>query len=613
MTMDIPNELISEQLAQLPYSPGVYIFKDAAGAIIYVGKASSLRSRVRSYFTSFEKHSPKTQRLVENIADLEFFVTNSEQEAIILEFNLIQRHQPHYNVRLKDGKSFPFLKVSLNEEWPRVFLTRQLEEDGGRYFGPFSSPRSLRQTLKVLKGIFPLRSCTKPITGTETRPCLNYHIRKCLAPCIGGVSKKDYMEMVNQVILFLEGRQEKIVRRLETKMQKAAGSLDFEKAAMLRDQIQSISHVIESQKIAARVQGEQDVIAFVTERDRAFVQVFFIRGSKLIGRESFILQGVESEEPEKIMTGFITQFYGSASYIPPLLLLQHKVEDKPLIETWLQGKRGSRVRILVPSRGSRKQLVDIVAENAAQGMQQLRIKQQADSAETTEAMAELERELGLPGPPVRMECYDISNIQGKSAVGSMVVFEKGKSKSSLYRRFKIKTVPSADDYAMLREVLHRRFKRYAESAGNGDSSWAETPDLVVIDGGRGQLNAVLPVMRELGAGSIPVAGLAKENEEIFLPGKARPVVLPKTSAGLKMLQRLRDEAHRFAIGYHRNIRNRHTVKSSLDTVPGIGPKRRRALIKEFGSVRAVREASVEELAAVSGITPAIAKQIKGHL
>jgi excinuclease ABC subunit C len=611
--MITPNDLIAEQLRQLPPSPGVYIFKDAAGTIIYVGKASSLRSRVRSYFTSPDKQTPKTQRLVENIADLEFFVTNSEQEAIILEFNLIQRHQPHYNVRLKDGKSFPFLKISLNEEWPRVFLTRQLEEDGGRYFGPFSSPKSLRQTLKVLKGIFPLRSCTRPITGKEQRPCLNYHIRQCLAPCIGGISRKDYAELVNQVILFLEGKQEKVVRRLEANMQKAAESLNFEKAAMLRDQIQSINHVIESQKIAAKVQGEQDVIAFITERDRAFVQVFFIRGSKLIGRESFILQGVESEEPEQVMTGFIKQFYGSASYVPPLLLLQHKVEDKTVIETWLQGKRGSRVRIQVPSRGSKKQLVDIVAENAAQGMQQLRIKQQADSAELAEAMDEIERELGLPGPPLRMECYDISNIQGKSAVGSMVVFEKGKSKSSLYRRFKIKTVPAADDYAMLREVLHRRFKRFAENRENADSSWAEAPDLVLIDGGKGQLNAVIPVMKEMGAGSIPVAGIAKENEEIFLPHKARPVVLPATSPGLKMLQRLRDEAHRFAIGYHRNIRNKQTVKSSLDGVPGIGPKRRRALIKEFGSVRAIREASAEELATVSGITPKIAQQIKDYL
>lgn len=599
----------------MPSNPGVYIFKDSSGAIIYVGKASSLRNRVRSYFTSLHGESPKTQWLVENIADLEFFVTNSEQEAIILEFNLIQRHQPYYNVRLKDGKSFPFLKISLNEEWPRVFLTRQLDEDGGRYFGPFSSPRSLRQTLKVLKGIFPLRSCTRPITGTEKRPCLNYHIHQCLAPCTGGVSRQEYSEMIKQVILFLEGKQDRIVRSLESRMQKASDSMQFEKAAMLRDQIQSIVHVIESQKIAAKVQGEQDVIAFVTERDLAYVQVFFIRGSKLIGRESFILQGVEQEESEQIMTGFIKQFYGSASYVPPFLVLQHPVEDGPLIETWLQGKRGSRVRIQVPSRGQKKQLVEIVAENAVQGLQQLRIKQQANSAELTEAMEEIEKELVLPGPPLRMECYDISNIQGQAAVGSMVVFERGRAKSSHYRRFKIKTVEGADDYAMLREVLRRRFKRYRENQESGESaeSWADTPDLVLIDGGKGQLNAIIPVMKEMGAETIPVAGLAKENEEIFLPGKAKPVILPKTSPGLRMLQRLRDEAHRFAIGYHKGMRSRQSIKSSLDSVPGIGPSRRRTLIKQFGSVRGVRAASVEELATVPGITLKIAQQIKDNL
>jgi excinuclease ABC subunit C len=612
--MNAPNELIKEHLRQLPTNPGVYIFKDAEGTIIYVGKSNSLENRVKSYFTHPQGQTPKTQRLVEHIADLEYFVTGTEEEALILEYNLVQRHQPYYNVRLKDGKSYPYLKISLNEEWPRVFLTRTIEEDGGRYFGPFSSSRSLKQTIKVLKGIFPLRSCTKPITGKEKRPCLNFHIHQCLAPCVGAVSKQEYMDMIRQVIMFLEGRQDKVIRSLESRMQKASESLDFEKAAVLRDQVQSINNVIESQKLAARVKGEQDVIAFVTENDRAYVQVFFIRGSRLIGREGFTLQGVESEEPVPIMTGFIKQFYGSAPYVPPVLLLQHEVEDKAVIEEWLRKKRGTSVTIETPSRGSKKKLVEIVAENAVQSLRQIKIKQHVSFTNYEEGMEEIQEGLDLPNLPRRMECYDISNIQGTNAVGSMVVFTDGKPDTAKYRRFRIKTVEGADDYSMLREVLTRRFKRFNENKENNDeSNWAEPPDLVLIDGGKGQLNAVLPVMKELRAETIPIAGIAKQHEEIFLPHKSIPVILPPDSSGLKMLQRLRDEAHRFAITYHKSIRNRQAVQSSLDKVPGIGPKKRRALIKEFGSIRGVRAASVEDLSSVPGITPKLARQIKDAL
>jgi len=611
----LTSNLLKAQLKQLPTSPGVYIFKDSQGNILYVGKAGVLRNRVRSYFSSGQNLPEKTRRLVAKIADLEFFITNSEPEAIILEFNLVQRHQPPFNVHLKDGKSFPFLKISLNEEWPRVFLTRRIEEDGGRYFGPFASTRSVKQTLKVINGIFPLRSCSKTITGKELRPCLNYHIHLCLGPCIGAVSKHEYWDMVNQVIRFLEGKQDRIVRTLENRMQKAAEAMEFEKAALLRDQIQSIGRVIEGQKIAAKVRGEQDVIAFVTERNRAYVQVFFIRSSRLIGRESFTLQGTSSEEPEQIMTSFVKQFYGSATYIPPVILLQHPVEDKPVIEEWLKGKRRSKVSIQVPLRGNKKQLVDIVAENAVQSLQQLKIKQQAAYPAIEEALAEIERELALPDTPSRMECYDISNIQGKAAVGSMVVFEDGKPKPPGYRRFKIKTVSGANDYAMLQEVLRRRFKRFSSSNGDSNDSkrWAVQPDLVLIDGGKGQLNSALVVMKEAGAGSIPVASLAKENEEIYTPGKSTPIRMPLSSPGLQMLQRLRDEAHRFAIGYHQKVRRRQMIASTLDRIPGIGQKRRRALIKEFGSARGIREASVEELTAVKGITRDLAEKIKEYL
>jgi excinuclease ABC subunit C len=609
------NNLIAAQLKQLPTSPGVYLMRNAEGTILYVGKALSLRNRVRSYFGTTQKLTPKLQRLVDQVHDLDFFVTGSEQEALILEYNLVKRHHPHFNVRLKDDKSYPFLKISLNEEWPRIYFTRHMEEDGGRYFGPFTNARSVRQTLKVLKGIFPFRSCSRIITGNDPRPCLDYYIYNCLAPCVGAVGKQEYSRAVKQAILFLEGKQDRIVRDLESKMDKASEALDFETAAQLRDQVQAIARVIEGQKIAARVRGEQDAIAFASERDRAYAQVFFIRGGKLIGRESFILQGTSSEEPEQIMTSFVKQFYGSAPYLPPLLLLQHPVEDKTVIEDWLQSKRGSKVRIQVPSRGSKKQLLDIVAENARQGLHQLKVKQLAAPSALPEALAEIENELQLPHSPSRMECYDISNIQGSAAVGSMVVFENGKPKSSLYRRFRIKTVSGADDYAMLQEVLRRRFKRYnlQNEVTSTPDSWAVLPDLVLIDGGKGQLSSALAAMKETGAASVPLASLAKEHEEIFIPGRSTSIRLPGSSPGLQMLQRLRDEAHRFAIGYHQKVRRKNTFTSLLDGVPGIGPKRKRALLRQLGSVQAIREASLEELTAVSGMTSSQAKKLKEYL
>jgi excinuclease ABC subunit C len=611
----LTSNLITEQLKQLPKSPGVYLMRDTEGNILYVGKAANLRNRVRSYFGSRQELTPKIQRMVDRVYDLDFFVTNSEQEALILEYNLIKRHHPHYNVRLKDDKTFPFLKISLNEDWPKVYFTRRVEEDGGRYFGPFASAKSVRQTLKVLKGIFPFRSCSRTITGNDPRPCLDFYIHRCLGPCIGAVDRKEYAEAVQQVILFLEGKQERVVRDLESKMAKAAETLDFEKAVLLRDQIQAIERVIEGQRIATTVKGEQDIIAFASERDRAYVQVFFIRSGKLIGRESFILQGTSSEEPEQIMSSFIKQFYGSAPHIPPLLLLQHPVEDKAIIENWLQSRRGSKVHIQVPYRGNKKQLVNIVAENAEQGLQQLKIKQQAAPSALTEALAEIERELHLSRLPSRMECYDISNIQGRQAVGSMVVFDKGKPKPAHYRRFRIKTVSGADDYAMLQEVLRRRFKRLSLQSSDTSTpdTWAVLPDLVLIDGGKGQLNAALSAMTEMGADSIPVASLAKENEELFIPQQSEPVSLPGSSPGLQLLQRLRDEAHRFALGYHQKIRRKETFASSLDSIPSIGPKRKRALLKQFGSVRAIREAPAEELAAVKSMTLSSAKKIKEYL
>ena len=585
--------------------------RDAEGNILYIGKAANLHHRVRSYFSAGEKLSPKLRRLVARVADIAFFVTTSEQEALILELNLIKRHHPYYNVRLKDDKTFPYLKIDTSEEWPRVYITRRPEQNRGRYFGPFASAKSVRRTLKVVKGIFPFRFCTKTITGIDSRVCLEYHMGHCLAPCIGAVSRQEYAEIIKEVILFLEGKQEKIVRELEKKMNKAAEALDFEKAALLRDQIQAIHKVIEGQKIAATVRGEQDVIAFSQDKCQVYVQVFFIRNNKLTGRESFVLQGTQHEEPPQIMASFIEQFYSSSPYIPPRLLLQHPVEDLTVLRDWLQSKRGARVDIQVPRRGNKKQLVDTVTENARQGLEQLKIKQLVTPKELDTALAEVEKELHLPHRPLRMEAYDISDIQGKAAGGSMVVFERGKPKSAHYRRFRIKTVSGANDYAMLHEVLKRRFKRAKDETAA--DTWAIIPDLVLIDGGKGQLNAALSAMVEVGAGSVPVASLAKENEEIFISQQTEPIVLPRSAPGLQLLQRLRDEAHRFALGYYQKIHKRETFASALDNVSGIGPRRRHALLKQFGSVQAIKGASLEELATAKGMSRSLAKRVKESL
>lgn len=605
------SNLILEQTNQLPVSPGVYLLKDAEGNILYVGKAANLRHRVRSYFGTGQKLQPKLKRMLARVSDLDFLVTASEQEALILELNLIKRHRPRYNVRLKDDKTFPYLKIDPNEDWPRVYITRRLEEDGGRYFGPFASAKSVRQTLKTIKRIFPFRTCSKPITGTDSRPCLWYYVGKCLAPCIGAVSKGEYAEVIKQVILFLEGKRGKVVQELESQMNKAAEALEFERAALLRDQIQAIHEVIEGQRIATTVRGDQDVIAFAQDKDQAHVQVFFIRNSKLIGRESFVLQGTRSEEPPQIMTSFIKQFYDSAPYIPSLLLLQYPVEDKVVIEGWLQSKKGAKVSVQVPRRGNKKQLVSIVAENAQRGLEQFKIKQLATPKVLEAALAEIARELQLPHPPLRMEGYDISNIQGTSAVGSMVVFDQGRPKPAHYRRFRIKTVSGADDYAMLHEIIKRRFKRSSDASA--ENTWTILPDLVLIDGGKGQLNAAQAAMHEVGADSVPIASLAKENEQLFIPQRTKPIILPGNSPGLQLLQRLRDEAHRFALSYHQKIRQKRTFASVLDSIPDIGPRRKRALLRQFGSVRAIQQASLEELAATKGITQGLAKRIKESL
>ncbi len=599
---------LEEQLKALPTSPGVYLFKDDLGKVIYVGKAANISNRVKSYFAAFGNLSSKIQQLVLKVNDLEFMVTDSEQEALILECNLIKKYHPRYNVRLKDDKTFPYLKIDINEDWPGVYITRRFKNDGARYFGPFASAGSVRKTLKLVKKIFPFRSCTRSIDGTDKRPCLDYYIHRCLGPCIGAVSKQEYREVINQVILFLQGKQELVLHELSNKMRASAQQLQFEKAALLRDQIRAIERVIEGQRIAIMAKGEQDVIAMVQNEGQAYVEVFFIRNNKLIGRDHFIMEGIHDEKPGQIMASFVKQYYASASYIPSVILLQYPVDEMSVLAEWLKERRGGSVKLQVPQRGAKKRLVSMVAENADKGLLLAKAKQ-INLETITSGLQELKDRLCLPRIPLRIEGYDISDIRGTLAVGSMVVLEKGLPKPRHYRRFRVKMGAGADDYAMIQEILRRRFKRGVAAEG----SWAVMPDLVLIDGGKGHLATALEVRQELGFDSIPIASLAKENEDVFIPGKAAPVDIPKDSPALHILQRARDEAHRFAISYHQKLRSKRSTASILDDIPGVGSKRKKALVKKFGSIEAIKKASVEEISQVERIPPALAQRIKQYL
>lgn len=599
---------LEEQLRSLPTGPGVYLFKDEQGKVIYVGKAANLSNRARSYFGSPSSLSSKVQHLVSRIKELEFMITDSEQEALILECSMIKKYRPRYNMRLKDDKTFPYLRIDTSEDWPAVHVTRRFRRDGARYFGPFASASSVRKTLRLIKRIFLFRSCTKTINGKASRPCLNYYIHRCLGPCIGAVSKQEYQELINQVCLFLEGKQDLVLRELNSKMRTAAQQLEYEKAALLRDQIHAVERVIEGQRIAVTLKGDQDVIALAQSQGEAYVELFFIRGNKIVGRDHFIMEGVRDETPGHIMSSFIKQYYASVPKIPRLILLQYPADETTVLAEWLRREKRRGARLQVPRRGAKKQLMNMVAENAVEGLRLAKAKQVNPEA-TSWGLQELKDKLCLPRIPLRIEAYDVSNIQGTLAVGSMAVLENGLPNPACYRRFRIRTVAGANDYAMIQEVLKRRLKRSATSEGN----WAVMPDLILIDGGKGQLNAALEAMKEIEAASIPVASLAKQNEDVFLPGASKPVDITKDSPALHLLQRARDEAHRFAISYHRGLRRREGIASALDDIPGIGARRKKALLKRFISIEAIREASPEELSQAEGVPLALAKRIKEYL
>ena len=603
----------------------MYIFKNAGGRIIYVGKAALLRTRVRSYFGSTHAFKAKTRRLVAQIADIEFILTGSAQEALLLEATLVKRHQPFYNVRLKDDKHYPYLKIDVTEDWPRVQITRRISSDGSRYFGPFASAGSVRRTLDLVKKLFPWRSCTKEITGDDPRPCLEYFIHRCIGPCASLCSKEEYDTVIRQTIMFLEGRTDEITRDLRRQMQKASADLEYERAARLRDQVQAIDRTTERQVMEVRDRTDMDVFGLAREEQEAYVQVFFVRKGLLIGRDIFQLDGTVDETDAEILRSFVEQFYESAPYVPARVLLPVKIDDADLIAQWLTQRRGERpngrragaVRVMVPTRGEKRMLVQRAVDNARESLQQARAKWMADRGKTDEALQQLQDELELPSLPKRIECYDISNIQGTSAVGSMVVFEDGTPKKSEYRRFRIKGVDGQNDFAMMQEVLRRRFWRArrqsqeegANEGGEYDESFGAMPDFVIVDGGKGQVSAAHDAMRNLGIGHIPLAGLAKRFEELFVVGVSEPVVLDRKSQALYLVQRIRDEAHRFAITYHRNVRKKRGLRSALDDVPGVGPKRKRALLRKFGSLKGVRDASADEIAQTPGFTRGLAEKV----
>jgi excinuclease ABC subunit C len=605
------------RIRSAPTRPGVYLFKNPDGEILYVGKAASLRARLRSYFSSPNQQSARTRVMLSQAADFETIVTDSELEALILENNLIKERRPKYNIRLRDDKQYPYVCVTLQEPFPRVIKVRHTRKDGAAYFGPYADGQGLNETLAVLKKLFPYRSCDLVIPSEADRPepvidrpCLEYHIKRCVAPCVRYASRQEYRDIIDQVLLFLQGKPEVVVRGLRAQMEAAAETLDFERAAQARDQIASIERLIERQKITSSSAADQDVIALAQEETESCVEIFHVRDGKVVARDHYLLDAEESE-PGEVLRSFLTQFYERATHIPREILLQHEVEEAPLLEEWLGRLRGGRVEIRVPQRGDKRRLVEMVADNAREALEEHKLRWMSDAQKTTGALKELQDALDLPAMPNRIECYDISNIQGTSAVGSMVVFERGKPKNSEYRRFKIKTVEGANDFAMMAEMLGRRFRRLGEDGQ--DESFGARPDLVIIDGGKGQLNAAQEALQSLGWEGLFLVGLAKRLEEIFVPGRKESILLPRTSQALYLVQRVRDEAHRFALSYHRNVRQRAAVTSQIDSVPGVGPSRRKALIKAFGSVRGIKAASAEEIAAIPGMNLKLAETVKQHL
>lgn len=591
------SDNIKNALAVLPEKPGVYLMHDASGKVIYVGKAVVLKNRVRSYFRNLASHTPKVKAMVAKIAEIETIVTSSEVEALILECNLIKKYRPRYNISLKDDKTYPYLKVTLQEDFPRLYVTRRQLRDGARYYGPYADAGAMHATVKLLRSMFPLRTCRKM---NPDRPCLNYHIKRCLAPCAGYISKVDYHKMIKSVCMVLDGRTTELERDLKQQMQEAADNYAFEEAARLRDQLQAVARLNEAQKAVTNNGGDMDIFGLGQDMTGLCVQLFFVRKGKLIGRDNFFLPD-GGDTPQEVITAFVKQYYNEATFIPKEVVLPYLPEDdeKQLIETWLADKAQRRVELLLPQRGVKKDLLKLANENAIKLLNERLRKGSLSLKNDLQAAEELQQALGLEHPLERMDCFDISHTQGSETVASMVVFRNGTSSKKDYRRYKIVSAEGKpDDFKSMQEVVYRRYRDYED-----------LPSLVVIDGGKGQLSSALEVIRGLGLDDLPVVGLAKREEEIFKPHQSESIMLDREGAALHLIQRIRDEAHRFAITYHRKLRGKRNLVSVLDHVEGIGPKRRQELWKAFKTLDAMRAASVEELAAVEGMNHAAAQTL----
>lgn len=584
----LTREKLEEQLKKVPDKPGVYVFKDAAGRILYIGKGGSLRKRMRSYFQK-ELYSPKTQVMINKTADFDIYVAENEVEALILEASLIKKNRPTFNVTFRDDKSYPFLAITVGDRFPRVAITREIHRPETVYYGPYTKAYAVRETLDTLRRVFPIRNCSETKFArhkARKSPCLEYHIKRCPGPCADLISREDYRVMVDRIRAFLEGKQDDVVEELEREMRQAAADLEFERAARLRDRLEAARHVLERQRIVSAAKQDQDVLGVSENEQLACVQLMAIRQGKLVESENFVMNRGSGD----VLSSFIKQYYTAASSIPPHILLPYPVEEQALLADWLTQKRGSKVELKVPQRGDKKDLVQLAEENALHALELEKTKREYEKQKAERALTELKRYLNLARLPKRVECFDVSTIMGKESVGSMVVFEDARPKRQGYRRFRIKWVPGQNDYAMMQEIITRRFSRGVE-----ETEFASPPDLVLVDGGKPQLSAALSALKSLSIEGIPVAALAKREEDLYLPERAEPISLPAFSEGLYLVKRVRDEAHRFAITYHRDLREKRMVRSILDDIPGVGEQRKRILIKHFGSAKRVSEASLAEL------------------
>ena len=599
---------VLEKLKVVPGDPGCYLMKNSAGQAIYVGKAKILRSRVRQYFQKGADLSRRIRRMVHEVADIEWIVTDTELEALILESNLIKKHKPYYNVRLRDDKSYPYIAVTLSEPWPRPVFMRKLRmtpAEADRYYGPYTDSLAVRDTLKLIRQLFKIPCGYKSPDQSKGRACMYYHIGQCTGICAGVADRQEYLSAVNDAMAFLDGRRDELVAKLEREMESAAENLSFEKAARIRDQVLSIRKLIAGQKVVCTDCQDQDVIAVVTDRENTCVEVFFVRSGKLIGQDHFLLENAWEDDIEESLEAFMLHYYKTAPHVPRQVLTSAEIGDASTIENWLRSKRGSKVELITPKRGQRKKLVDMAAKNAQGFLAQLRVKLQSDQRRVEQELRELQHAAGLPNLPCRIECYDISNTQGSDTVASLVVFENGQPKKSDYRKFKIRRSDGEpDDYASLGEAITRRLT----GTSRRSKAMADLPDLFLIDGGKGQLNAALEALRTAGE-SVPTISIAKRNEEIYVPGRTEPVILPRSSPALRLVQRIRDETHRFAITFHRQLRGKSVRTSILSTIPGIGPKRRKQLLKSLQSIERIKNASVEELAAAPGMTRTTAQAV----